>query len=99
MNEEKEKLALESKDLRELFFKMVRMYFKAKEQIGDMKWEKLPTSKIMGTTLNNMFLLWNEKEQKNKIFKLKDDQREWTMIIDSIPPNILKHCQSNCYWD
>lgn len=35
------------------------MYFKAKEQIGDTKWEKLPTNKIMGVTLNNMFLLWN----------------------------------------
>lgn len=79
---------LEHRELRELYFKLVKQYAVAREQFSNDRRhhsEQAVGEKIMGTALVGMFRDWDQAGQKNREFKLKDDQKQWTMVIESYP--------------
>lgn len=81
--EEKEECALQNKQFRQIYFKLLKQYIAARQQYGsEKKNSNFPLQKLMGLVLVNLFRNWNEHSDKNKSFKLKDEQKQWTMIID-----------------
>ena len=67
LGEDMEMVVLGNREIRDLYFKLLKQYGNAKEQYGSEKRAvNLPLDKMMGLVLVNMYHNWCSNSQKTK---------------------------------